>query len=76
MWPGGGVHGQGAYMARGWCAWLGVACMAGGVCIVGGHAWWGHVWPGGGVRGRGHAWQGACVTRTPTADTTATAYGQ
>ena len=41
------------------------------VCMVGGHAWWGHVWQGGmhgrgacvvgGMCDRGHTWQGACV---------------
>ena len=54
---GGGVHGRG------------VACVAGRVCMVGGHAWQG------GVHGRGMhsgwcvaggcAWQGACMPHMP-----------
>ena len=43
MWQG-GMHGRGAYVARG-------ACMAGGM-HGGGHAWQG------GMHGRGHTWQG------------------
>ena len=45
--------------------------VAGGACMVGGHAWQavcvagGHVWQGacvvGGIHGRGYAWQGVCV---------------
>ena len=31
--------------------------MAGGTCVVGGHAWWGAC-VAGGMHGRGHAWQG------------------
>ena len=41
----GGVHGRGV-CGRG-------ACVAGVVCMAGGHAWWG-AWQVGG----GHAWQG------------------
>ena len=44
-------------------------CMAGGgmcdrgMCMVGGHAWWGGCMAGGACMG-GHAWQGG-VTHTP-----------
>ena len=54
-----GVHGRGACMV-GVCAWVCVhgcvwgacmvgACVARGICVVGG------------MHGRGHVWQGACM---------------
>ena len=58
VWPGGGgVLWQGACMAGGH-AWLGEACMAGGVHGWGGMCGWGHVWQGVCMAG-GHVWQGS-----------------
>ena len=60
----GGMHGRGVCMAAGAmvcmvveCAWHGGACMA----REGMHGMGAWV-AGGGVHGRGHGWQGACVT--------------
>ena len=46
----GGMHGQGACMSWGWGVCGRGACMVGGM-------------HGEGMCGRGHAWQGVCVTR-------------
>ena len=79
------VHKGGACMARG-CAWQGGmhgrnvwVCVHGGRCVwQGGHVWWGMP---GDVHGRGCLARGvcgreACMSCTPPADTTATAYSQ
>ena len=53
----------------------GHACVAGVCAWPGGVRGWGCM--AGGMCGRGHVWQGACMTHMlPPADTTAMVYGQ
>ena len=54
-------HGEGACMVKGMCmernhTWQ-------GVCMAGGHVWWGGACMVGGMHGRGHAWQGDACRR-------------